>query len=234
MVPGKVYLVGAGPGHPGLITVRGREVLGRAEVLVYDALADDRFLLMAPPGIERIYAGKREGDHGIGQDGINRLLVEKAREGRRVVRLKGGDPFVFGRGGEECEALAAAGIPFEIVPGLTAGLAATAYAGIPATHRDVSAEVDLVTAHRAADWEAEAFDHARVARAPGTVVLYMGVKTLADTARGIVAAGRAPSTPVAVIEQATRARQRVVMGTLADIAAKAAEADIRSPAVTVI
>lgn len=233
-MPGCVYLVGAGPGNPGLITVRGKEVLGRAEVVVYDALADDRFLLMAPPRAERVYVGKRADDPGLGQAGINALLVERAREGKTVVRLKGGDPFVFGRGAEECEALALAGIPYEVVPGVTSGIAAASYAGIPLTHRDLASEVLFATAHRAAERDGSGLDCSRIAEARGTVVLFMGVSTLEATVNEILSAGRDPATPSAVVASATRSGQRVVAGPLRDLPTLAAAAGIRAPAVIIL
>jgi uroporphyrinogen III methyltransferase/synthase len=229
-----VYLVGAGPGDPGLITVKGLEVLRRADVVVYDQLASPELLQEAPAGAELIYVGKKAGAHALPQGGINELLVAKARAGLTVVRLKGGDPFVFGRGGEEAEELAAAGIPFEVVPGVTSAVAVPAYAGIPVTHRRYTTLVTVITGHEDPAKEASTIPWAALGQNPGTLVFLMGVKNLAANCRRLVAAGRAPETPAAVIQSGTTASQRTVVGTLADIAAKAKAADIRPPAVLVV
>ena len=229
-----VYLVGAGPGDPGLITVKGLEVLRRADVVVYDQLASPALLQEAPAGAELIYVGKQAGAHALPQGGINELLVAKARAGLTVVRLKGGDPFVFGRGGEEAEELAAAGIPFEVVPGVTSAVAVPAYAGIPVTHRRYTTLVTFITGHEDPAKEASTIPWAALGQNPGTLVFLMGVKNLAENCRRLVAAGRAPETPAAVIQSGTTAFQRTVVGTLADIAPKAIAADIRPPAVLVV
>src|SRR5579883_2175777 len=232
---GRVYLVGAGPGDPGLLTVRGREVLGRAEVVIYDRLVNPALLAQAPPEALRIFAGKLSGERpiSISQSEINRLLLTHARRGRLVVRLKGGDPFVFGRGGEEAEALAEAGIPFEVVPGVSAAIAVPAYAGIPVTHRDYASSVTIVTGREGAqgapgiNWEA-------LAALGGTLVVLMGVAALPDFTQRLMAGGLDPATPAAVIQEGTTRRQRSVAGTLADIAARAADAGLTAPATTVI
>ncbi len=231
---GYVYLIGAGPGDPGLITVKGLECIGRADAILYDYLANDELLAHARKGAELIYAGKVGGAHNREQCQINELLVQKAREGKVVARLKGGDPFVFGRGGEECEALVAAGIPFEVVPGVTAGIGAAAYAGIPLTHRDVTTSVAFVTGHEHPGKEASEIDWERLSLGSGTVVFYMGIKNLPEIAANLVAHGRSPATPVALIRWGTRPEQEVLVGTLADIAEKARKAAFRAPAVTVV
>jgi uroporphyrinogen III methyltransferase / synthase len=231
---GIVHLVGAGPGHPGLATARAVELIEQADVIVHDRLVSAQLLSRAQAGAELIDAGKRPGDPGMGQDAINALLIELAKEGKRVVRLKGGDPFVFGRGGEEAEALAQAGIPFEVVPGVTAGVAAPAYAGIPVTHREDSSAVAFITAHEDPSKEETALDWAALADFPGTLVFYMGVRTLEAVAGRLIENGRAPEEPAAVIERGTLPGQRVVAGTLGEIADRATAAEIRPPALTVI
>jgi uroporphyrinogen III methyltransferase/synthase len=236
--PGLVHLVGAGPGDPGLLTRRGAEVLARADVVVYDHLANERLLDLAPPGALRIRAGKWSGRCQLTQAQINATLAEHALAGRAVVRLKGGDPMVFGRGGEEAEHLRGLGVPFEIVPGVTAGVGATAYAGIPVTGRGVASAVAFVTGHQAPglddpnspsriDWHA-------LARFPGTLVFYMGVAHLAHIARSLIGEGKAADTPAAVIESGTTPSQRVVEGTLGSIADRARESHVRPPALLVV
>jgi uroporphyrinogen III methyltransferase/synthase len=229
-----VYLVGAGPGDPGLITVKGLEVLRRADVVVYDQLANPALLREAPAAAELIYVGKKARAHALPQGGINELLVQKARAGLTVVRLKGGDPFVFGRGGEEAEELAAAGVPFEVVPGVTAAVAVPAYAGIPVTHRRYTTLVTFITGHEDPAKAASTIPWAALGPNPGTLVFLMGVKNLAENCRRLMAAGRAPETPAAVIEKGTTLGQRTVVGTLATIAARAREAGLRPPAVLVV
>ena len=231
---GHVSLVGAGPGDPGLITVAGAEALARAEVVVYDRLANPCLLDLAPEDAERVFVGKGPKAHTMSQDEINALLVERALAGRRVVRLKGGDPFVFGRGGEEAEVLAAAGIPFDVVPGVSSAVAAPAYAGIPVTHRGLAASVAFVTGHEDPAKEEQDVDWARIATAVDTLVLLMGVGQLAQITERLIAGGRAPSTPAALIEWGTLPRQRVITGTLGDIVARAAGAEIGPPAVAVV
>jgi uroporphyrinogen III methyltransferase/synthase len=203
-------LMGAGPGDPGLLTVRGRDVLAAADVVVYDRLVADALLDLAPPSALRIFAGKTRGDHTMPQSAINAVLVHHARQGRLVVRLKGGDPFVFGRGGEEAEALAAAGIPFEVVPGVSAAVAVPAYAGIPVTHRRLSSSFAVVTGHDDPDKSRAPVDWAGLATAVDTLVVLMGQARLDHIARELIAHGRASDTPVALISAGTTAAQRVV------------------------
>jgi len=229
-----VYLVGAGPGDPSLITLRGVECLQRADVVVYDYLANEQLLNHARVDAERIYAGKIGGRHNQDQKEINTLLVEKARQGKVVVRLKGGDPFVFGRGGEECEALSEAGIPFEVVPGVTAAIGAAAYAGIPLTHRDFTTSVAFVTGQEGKDKDESAIDWDRLSLGGGTVVFYMGITTLRRNMLRMIQHGRSADTPVALVRWATTACQQVLTGTIADIADKAEEAGFKPPAVTIV
>lgn len=231
---GIVYLVGAGPGDPSLITLRGVECLKKAEVVVYDYLANEQLLNHAPETAERIYAGKIGGRHNQGQDEINAVLVEKGLAGKTVVRLKGGDPFVFGRGGEECEALRDAGIHFEVVPGVTAAVGASAYSGIPLTHRDVTASVAFVTGQEGKDKNESNIDWDRLSLGGGTVVFYMGVTTLRRNMQRMVEHGRAPETPVALVRWATTPCQQVLTGTLADIADRAEQCDFKPPAITIV
>lgn len=229
--PGMVYLVGAGPGDPGLITLRGIECLKQAEVVIYDRLASHALLAYAGQA-ELIDVGKQPDYHPVPQARINALLVEKARSGKRVVRLKGGDPFVFGRGGEEASVLAEAGIPFEIVPGVTSAVAAPAYAGIPVTYRGISCSVAFATGHRADFAEDPCGDWRRLAPGPDTLVFLMGMHHLSSIVEQLLAGGRPPDTPVAIIREATTASQQTVVGTLADIVERAA--DMRPPAVIVV
>ncbi|HEY3612700.1 MAG TPA: uroporphyrinogen-III C-methyltransferase [Gaiellales bacterium] len=229
-----VYLVGAGPGDPGLITARGQELLRRADVIVYDRLAADALLDHAPAGCRLIDAGKQPGRVALTQDETTQALIEHGRTGALVVRLKGGDPFVFGRGGEEAQALREAGIAYEIVPGVTSAISVPAYAGVPVTHRDLAAQVTVVTAHERPGKEHSDIDWPALARLPGTLVVLMGVASLAAVAEALIAAGKPPETPVCVTQSGTTAAQRSVSGTLATIAAEIAAAGIRSPAVTVI
>ena len=234
MTPGRVYLVGAGPGDPGLMTVRGLEVLRQADVVVHDRLVNPILLDEAPVAARRIFAGKHAGAHGLPQSRINALLVEEARDGHAVVRLKGGDPFVFGRGGEEALALADAGIPFEIVPGVSAAVAVPAYAGIPVTHRGLGSSFAVLTGHEDPDKEAPAVDWGRLATAVDTLVVLMGVKSLPRIVAELLAHGRSPATPVALIRWGTTDVQETVVGTLADIVDQAARARLEPPVLTVI
>jgi uroporphyrinogen III methyltransferase/synthase len=235
---GKVYLTGAGPGAPDLITVRGAEVLAGADVVIYDHLVNEELLNLAPTGAQLIYAGKRGGgERALDQDAINQLMVEHARAGRHVVRLKGGDPFIFGRGGEEAAALAQAGIDFEVVPGITSAIAVPAFAGIPLTHRGYGSFVAFVTGHEdqtrdagAVPWE----ELARAARERGTLVLLMATAHLHDIAARLLAAGMAPQTPAAAIAHGTGASQRTLAATLATIAQRCADAQVAPPAIIVI
>ena len=196
---GRVYLVGAGPGDPNLITVRGRDLLQRAEVVVYDYLASPRLLDLAPSSAERIYVGKKAADHTMSQDDINQLLVDLAAKGKMVVRLKGGDPFVFGRGGEEALALVEAGMAFEVVPGITAGIGAVAYAGIPVTHRELASCTGLITGHETPDKQEQTLDWKALAAWGGTLAFYMGVANLEPICRELTAHGLDANTPAAII-----------------------------------
>jgi uroporphyrinogen III methyltransferase/synthase len=224
----KVYLVGAGPGHPDLITIRGRKVLERADCVLYDNLVSRRLLDYAPAGAERIYVGKKRAEHEYSQEEISAMLVERARRGWNVVRLKGGDPFIFGRGGEEMEALAVAGIPFEIVPGVTTPLGVAAYTGVPLTHREHTSAVTFVTGHNV-----EQIDWAK-AGSSDTVVLFMGLSNFDQIAKEMIKHGRSPDTPAMVVRWATKPNQETVVGTLANLSQKIAEENIRPPATFVI
>ena len=234
MAVGKVYLVGAGPGDPGLLTVRGRECLQRAELVIADYLVNPQLLDHAPPTCEVIVRPERRAGLYGAQDAINALLVERGLAGQTIVRLKGGDPFVFGRGSEEAEALVAAGVPFEVVPGVTAAVAVPAYAGIPVTHRGASGVVAFATGHEADDKDAGAIDWEAVARGAGTLVLYMSVKRLGDVVRRLLAAGRPTDEPVAVIERGTLPRQRVLLATLGDVVERTAAAGFEPPSLTIV
>jgi uroporphyrinogen III methyltransferase/synthase len=232
--PGRVWLIGAGPGDPGLMTVAGVAALAEAEVVVYDRLVNARLLKLAPSSAERIFVGKEAGAHALRQEEINALLVEKARQGKRVARLKGGDPYVFGRGGEEAEALAAAGIPFEVVPGVSSAVAVPAYAGIPVTHRGLASSFAVITGHEDPSKAETAIDWSKLATAVDTLVFLMGAATLPQIVEKLVEHGRAAATPVAVIRWGTTPAQQVVTGTLADIARRVKEARLQPPAVTVV
>ncbi|HEX5556279.1 MAG TPA: uroporphyrinogen-III C-methyltransferase [Gaiellales bacterium] len=227
-----VYLVGAGPGDPGLLTVRGRELVESADALVYDRLADPRIVALAPQSAEMVYAGKRPGDHAMTQEAINARLLELGGRHERVVRLKGGDPFIFGRGGEEALALAGAGIPFEVVPGISSAYAVPAYAGIPVTQRGSAAQVTFVTGHEDPSKPDSDLDWASLAATPGTLVFLMGVGALAANAARLIEHGMPPDTPAAVISNGTRPAQRTVVAPLAGIA-RAAEG-MRPPAITLV
>lgn len=231
MSKGKVYLVGAGPGDPGLITVRALQLLRRAEVIVYDQLVNPALLEEAPSGAERIFVGKQAGRHCIAQAEINEVLIRYARRGHAVVRLKGGDPFVFGRGGEETEALADAGISFEIIPGVSSAVAVPAYAGIPLTHRKFASSFAVVTGHEARKAQ-DAVDWAKLATAVDTLVVLMGLGNLPIIVAKLLAHGRARETPTAVIRWGTTEQQESIVGTLADIVEKSAH--LKPPALIVV
>jgi uroporphyrinogen III methyltransferase/synthase len=233
-----VYLVGAGPGDPGLLTARALELIAAADVIVYDRLIPDTALDGARGDAELLYAGKEGGGPSVSQEEIGQLLVEHGAAGCEVVRLKGGDPFVFGRGGEEAELLRDAGVPFEVVPGITAGVAAPAYAGIPVTHRDAASAVAFVTGHEdpakfGVGGTESTLDWPALAAFPGTLVVYMGVRTLEAISRALIAGGRLGSEPAAIVERGTLPRQRVVVATLETIASVAAREGIRAPAISV-
>jgi uroporphyrinogen III methyltransferase/synthase len=253
---GRVYLVGAGPGDPGLLTARAVELIAQADVILFDRLIPTEALEGARADVELLFVGKEGGGPSVPQERTEALMVQRAQEGRTVVRLKGGDPFVFGRGGEEALALRAAGIPFEVVPGVTAGVAAPAYAGIPVTHRGLSAAVALITGHRAdpsdneggggeggsgdtGEWAEGAggetdLDWPALAAFPGMLVFYMGVRQLPHITTSLIAAGKPASEPVAVVERGTLPDQRTVTGTLATIAERAREEQVRAPSITVV
>ncbi|HMI58175.1 MAG TPA: uroporphyrinogen-III C-methyltransferase [Gemmatimonadaceae bacterium] len=235
---GIVYLVGAGPGDPGLLTIRGRELLATCDAIVYDALVnpvlvDDGWLGRTREA-EKIFVGKRGGQPSMDQDAITALLLQLARDGKHVVRLKGGDPMVFGRGGEEAIALGAAGLAFEVVPGITAGVAAPAYAGIPVTHRGVSTSVTFITGHEDPGKDKDQTDWSALARAGGTLVLYMGVSRLAKIATALIEGGRSPNTAAAIIEWGTYPRQRTVTATLETLAEVAAREKVIAPSIAIV
>jgi len=229
---GEVYLVGAGPGDPELLTLRALKLMERAEVMLYDNLVSDAVLELVPASVERIYVGKRRADHTLRQEEINALLVRHARAGRRVLRLKGGDPFMFGRGGEEIDSLAANGIPFEVVPGITAALGVAAFAGIPLTHRDYAQACLFVTGHLKdgsmdLDWPA-------LARPRQTVVVYMGLLCLPILCAKLIEYGQSPDLPAAVVQQGTAPTQRVVTGTLATLPDLAERAKLHGPTLIIV
>jgi uroporphyrinogen III methyltransferase/synthase len=234
MNEGKVYLLGAGPGDPGLLTVRAREVLETADVVVYDYLANEDFLGYCPEEAELVYAGKRGGDHTLSQEEINRVLVDRAGRGLTVARLKGGDPYVFGRGAEEAEQVVEAGAAFEVVPGITSAVAAPAYAGIPLTHRGFSSSVSFVTGHESADKGESALDWQALARSASTLVFFMGVRNLASIADNLMQAGLKGDTPAALVRWGTTCRQRTLVGSLDNIARKSEEAGFAAPALLVV
>ncbi len=231
---GICYLAGAGPGDLGLVTLKVKEVVEQAEVLVYDYLCNPEILAWAPPGTEIIYAGKKAGQHTLKQEEIDALLVEKTKAGKRVVRLKGGDPFLFGRGGEEAEALADAGLRFEVIPGVTSAIAAPAYAGIPVTHRDHTAQLTIFTGHEDPTKTESSLDFAQLAKTPGTKVMLMGVERIGVITAQLIEKGAAAKTPIALVRWGTTGRQQTLRGTLADIAAKVETAGFKAPAVAVI
>jgi uroporphyrin-III C-methyltransferase len=231
MRSGKVYLVGAGPGDPGLLTVRGLQLLHGAQVIVYDQLVNPVLLEEAAPVAIRIFVGKQPARHCIAQEEINRILIDHARLGYKVVRLKGGDPFVFGRGGEEAEALANAGVPFEIVPGVSSAVAVPAYAGIPLTHRKFASSFAVVTGHGAHKAQSSV-DWAKLASAADTLVILMGLKNLPQITAELLSHGLSRETPVAVIRWGTTSAQETITGTLGDIVGKTAH--MKSPVVIVV
>jgi len=231
---GFVSLVGAGPGDPGLLTLRGMESLRQAQVVVYDHLINERLLEYAPSQAELVYAGKRGGQHTLEQEEISALLIDRAKKGKRVVRLKGGDPFVFGRGGEEAEDLVAHGVPFEVVPGVSSAVAVPAYAGIPLTHRDYTSAVGFITGHEEAGRQSSRIAWEKIATGLETLVFLMGYAQLPFIAQRLTQGGRDPETPVALIRRGTLPRQETIIGTLKDIAKKAEEAHFGPPAILVV
>jgi uroporphyrinogen III methyltransferase/synthase len=224
----KVYLVGAGPGDPGLITVRGRKILERANCILYDHLANARLLEYAPPGAERLYVGKKKSSHAFTQDEICAMLIDRARRGLTVVRLKGGDPFIFGRGGEEAEALAAAGIPFEVVPGVSSAMGIAAYTGVPLTHRDHTSALTFVSGHAV-----ERIDWSKIGRAE-TLVVFMGLTHFDRIAQELIARGRSPETPALAVRWGTRPDQKTIEATLGTLAARIREAGMKPPASIIV
>jgi len=234
MKEGKVYLVGAGPREPDLVTVRAVECLKQANVVIYDFLAAPELLKHVRESAETIYVGKKGGDHTLSQDKINEVMVARAKQGHTIVRLKGGDPFIFGRGGEEAGVLAEAGIPFEVVPGVTSAVAAPAYAGIPLTHRLYTSSVAFVTGHEDPTKEHSSIDWSKLATGVGTLVFLMGVKNLANIAERLMTAGRDPKTPVALVRWGTTPQQTTVVGTLDTIVAEVQAAGLKPPATIVV
>jgi len=234
MKAGKVYLVGAGPGDPGLITVKGLECLKKADVIIYDRLLDGRLLDSAASAAERIYVGKAAGEHTRPQAEINQLLVAKTKEGKTVVRLKGGDPFVLGRGGEEAEFLVQNSIPFEVVPGITSAIAVPAYAGIPVTHRGLASSFAVVTGHEDPGKEESSINWKKLATGVDTLIFLMGMNNLPEIVSRLIEFGRPLDTPVAVIKEGTRPEQETVVGSLKDIAAKVRDKNLTPPAIIVV
>ncbi len=230
---GKVYLVGAGPGDPELLTVKGRRALERCQVVIYDALVNPALLQYVAPEAERIFVGRPHDRERLSQSEIERVMITRALDGKVVVRLKGGDPFIFGRGGEEAWALAEAGIDWEIIPGVSSGHAVPAYAGIPLTHRAYASSVAFVTGHECAD-KRSPVDWHRLARAVDTIVIFMGARNLSRIVRALQEGGRSPATPIAIIEWGTYAEQRVHVGTLGTILTALGETPIRTPALIVV
>lgn len=232
--PGICYLVGAGPGDPGLLTIKGKECIEAADVLVYDYLCNPEHLRHAKPGTERIYVGKKAGDHTLKQEEINALIVKLTSEGKTVTRLKGGDPVLFGRGAEEAAELREAGVRFEIVPGITSAIAGPAYAGIPVTHRSHASQLTIFTGHEDPTKPDTSLDYAKLAQADGTKVFLMGVERIEEITGEFMKHGAKPETPMALVRWATHGCQQTLVGTLGDIAAKVKEAGFKAPAVAVI
>ena len=234
MSKGKVYLIGAGPGDIGLITVKGLECLKKADVIVYDRLANPRLLSYKRNDCELIYVGKSPDRHTLTQDEINQVLVDEGLKGKNVVRLKGGDPYVFGRGGEEGEVLRAAGIEFEVVPGITSAISVPCYAGIPVTHRDFTSTFTVITGHEDPTKEDSSINWPRLATDPGTLIFLMGVGNLSKIVGQLTKYGKDPQTPIALIRWGTRPEQQVVTGTLANIIEEVAKAKLTSPAIIIV
>ena len=234
MKTGKVYLVGAGPGDPGLMTVKGLDCLRQAEVVIYDRLVDENILNEARPEAERIYVGKASSHHTLEQGMINHLLIQKARDGKVVVRLKGGDPFVLGRGGEEAEALAENHILFEVVPGVSSAVAVPAYAGIPVTHRGVASSFTVITGHKASESGEPLIAWDKLSTGTDTLVILMGIGNLAYVVDQLIKNNKPSSTPVAVITHGTTGHQRIVTGTLQDILSKVKSENLQPPSVVIV
>lgn len=233
-IKGKVYLVGAGPGDPGLMTLKGKTLLEHADVVVYDALVSAPILAMINPRAEQIDAGKRRSRHSLPQADTIKLLIEKAQSHAVVVRLKGGDPFMFGRGGEEMQDLVSAGVPVEVIPGITAGIAAPAYAGIPLTHRGYSSSVTFVTGHESVGKYRPAVNWQAIAQGSETIVVYMGIHNLPQIVEQLTAAAMPADTPIALVRWGTRPDQETLFGTLSNIVERAAQAEFEAPAIVVI
>ena len=231
---GKVYLIGAGPGDPGLLTIKAKECIENADVVVYDYLASPFLLDYAKKDAQIIYVGKKGGDHTLSQDGINQLLVDKAKLGANIARLKGGDPFVFGRGGEEAQLLLSYDVPYEVIPGVTSAIAAPAYAGIPVTHRDHTSFVSFITGHENPDKKETSMQWDVYAKSNATLVFLMGVKNLENITRNLIKHGKASNTPIALVRWGTTAKQQTVTGTLETIVEQVKEAKLKSPAIIII
>ena len=233
MKKGKVWLVGAGPGDPGLFTIKGQQVLSQAEVVVYDSLVGDGVLAMIPDTARLIYVGKRAGHHIMKQEKINETLLTEAKKGFRVVRLKGGDPFLFGRGGEELELLVKEGIPYEIVPGVTSSIAVPAYNGIPVTHRDFCSSLHIITGHKRAGKKLD-IDFEALVRTGGTLVFLMGVTAMPDILSGLREAGMEPDMPAAILQKGTTAGQKKVVATISTLEEEVERQGIETPAIIVV
>lgn len=227
-------MVGSGPGDPELLTLKARRLLDTTEVVVFDQLPGKAIIESIPDSAEKIDAGKHAGDHTLAQDEINAVIIQKAKEGKNVLRLKGGDPYMFGRGGEEAQELIAEGIEFEVVPGITSAVAVPAYAGIPVTHRDHASMVTFITGHEDPTKEETALDWETLAKFDGTIVIFMGVKMLGRNVGELMRFGKDPKTPVALIEKGTRPDQRVTVGILENIAEIAKDRGVKAPAITII
>jgi uroporphyrinogen III methyltransferase/synthase len=234
MKKGKVYLVGAGPGDPDLLSIKALKIIRKAEVIVYDRLVEKSILKLIPKTTEKIYVGKRSGRHTVPQDKIHEILVEETRKGKTVVRLKGGDPFLFGRGGEEAQELRREDIPFEVIPGITSALAAPAYAGIPITHRDYASSIAIVTGHEDPTKPESRVKWDRLATSVDTIIVLMGMEKLGAIVERLIKGGRDPKTDVAIIEWGTTKRQRTTVGTLGNIVEKTRAKKVKPPAIIVI
>jgi uroporphyrin-III C-methyltransferase len=231
---GKVYIVGAGPGDPELITIKAARLIGSADVILYDRLVSEETISLAKEGCELIYVGKHPGESNTTQERINEMLVEKAQEGGSIVRLKGGDPFLFGRGGEEAQVLSREGISYEVVPGITSAISVPAYAGIPVTQRHIASSVAFITGHEASTKTKGTVEWERIAQSVDTLVVMMGIRNLGNIVERLINGGRDPKTPVAIIENGTTKKQRTITGTLETIEVKARIEGIKPPAITII